>query len=88
MSVFKAWTIHSALIDEATLMSENFFETAMSRLTFQNSKVWATCNPSFPLHYIKTKWIDQGKFLDHIQFSFEDNPALDEETKAKVPHHV
>ena len=76
-------TIHSALMDEATLMTENFFETAMSRLSFDNSKVWATCNPSFPLHFIKKKWIDQGKFYDHIQFTFEDNPVLEEGTKQR-----
>lgn len=77
----QGFTVHSAMIDEATIVPESFFNMALSRLTFADSKCWMTCNPSHPLHYIKTKWIDGGKVDEHHQFTFEDNPTLTEETK-------
>ena len=72
-------TIHSSLIDEATLVPENFFSTIVSRLTFSDSKVWVTCNPSYPLHWLKTKWIDTGRVDRELQFKFDDNPSLSPE---------
>lgn len=79
----QGFTIHSCIIDEATLVPENFLEMALSRMTYADSKMWLTCNPSFPLHYLKRKWIDQQKVDVHLQFTFEDNPTLAEETKQR-----
>ena len=73
-------TAHSALIDEGTLLPEKFFNTALSRLTFSDSKCWVTCNPSYPLHYLKTKWLDAGQCAEDYQFEFTDNPILTKET--------
>ena len=69
-------TVKDALIDEATLLPESFFTTGISRLSFKDSKAWVCCNPSFPLHYIKKKWIDPGKIDQHLNFTFQDNPSL------------
>ena len=74
-------TAHSALIDEVTLIPESFFDMALSRLTFEDSKAWLTCNPSFPGHYIKKKWLDEGKFSKYIVFRFDDNPTLSDIVK-------
>ena len=71
-------TAHSALVDEATLIPESFSNTAMSRLTYNGSKAWLTCNPSYPGHYIKKKWIDEGKVHKELNFDFDDNPSLGE----------
>ena len=79
----QGFTIHSAMIDEATLVPESFLEMALSRMTFADSKMWLTCNPSYPLHYLKRKWIDGGRVDQHLQFTFEDNPTLAEETKQR-----
>ena len=46
-------TCHSALIDEATLIPQGFWEIGLTRLMFPGSKVWATCNPSGPRHWLK-----------------------------------
>ena len=73
-------TIHSALLDEGTQLPETYFVMAMSRLSFDDGKVWITCNPASPLHYLKSKWIDKGLIDRHYQFEFADNPTLTEET--------
>ena len=69
-------TVHSALVDEATLVPENFFQAIVTRLSFADSKLWATCNPSFPLHWLKRDWLDKDKLDQHLQFEFVDNPVL------------
>ena len=76
-------TVHSALIDEATLLPEEFFKSAISRLTYGDSKAWVLCNPSFPQHWLKKKWLDAALVQQHLQFTFEDNPTLSEEVKAR-----
>ena len=73
-------TIHSALIDESTQLPESYFDMAMSRLSFDDGKVWITCNPASPLHFLKTKWLDRGLIDAHYQFEFGDNPTLTAET--------
>ena len=72
-------TCHSALIDEATLVPESFFDMSLGRLTFDKSKAWATCNPGHPLHWLKRKWIDQDRVDQYLEWSFNDNPSLSQE---------
>ena len=69
-------TVHSILIDEATIVPEDFFVMANSRMSFKGSKMYVTCNPSKPTHWLKVNWIDKGKFDLVLHFNFEDNPAL------------
>ena len=69
-------TAQSALIDEATLLPESFFTTAISRLSYKDSKAFVACNPSHPRHYLKEKWIDNGNVDQHLVFTFQDNPSL------------
>lgn len=76
-------TCHSALFDELTLFPESFFDMARSRLTFPDSKWWATCNPAGPRHWLKLKHIDKGLISQVLQFTFEDNPILSEEVKER-----
>jgi len=76
-------TIHSGLIDEATLVPEEFWKTAVSRMTYSDSKLWGTCNPSYPLHWLKKSWIDEDRISQHIQFNFDDNPTLTDAVKQR-----
>lgn len=69
-------TAKHALIDEATLLPESFFNTSISRLSYGDSKSWICCNPSYPLHYIKKEWIDKNLVDKHLNFTFLDNPSL------------
>ena len=76
-------TCHSALIDEATLIPEGFWEAGLSRLQFDDSKVWATCNPQGPRHWLKRKWIDRGRIAERLSFTMDDNPTLSEAVKER-----
>ena len=73
-------TAHSGLFDECTLYSRDFWEMALSRLTFHDSKAWASCKPEGPGHYLKTDFLDAGKFDAAFDFGFEDNPSLSKKT--------
>ena len=80
----QGFTCHSMLIDEATIVPKSFLEMALSRMTFSAGRCWLTCNPSHPLHYLKTDWIDGGRVSEHHQFTFEDNPTLEESVKESL----
>lgn len=83
MDILTGFTAHSVLCDEATLVPEDFFKMAMSRMTFGDSKAWAMCNPSYPSHWLKKEWIDKGKSQLNLEFDFADNPTLDKATVAR-----
>ncbi len=71
-------TLAGAYIDEATVIPEGFFQMLLSRLSVPGSKLFATCNPESPYHWLKTGFIDRCgeincKFFD---FKITDNPSL------------
>lgn len=72
-----------ALIDEATLMPENFFKMLLSRLSIKGAKLFATTNPDSPFHWLKKEFIDRKDEIDLSLFSFQldDNPSLDQDYK-------
>ena len=67
-----------ALIDEATLIPENFFKMLLSRLSISGSKLFCSTNPDSPYHWLKKDFIDRKDVLDVKVFSFSihDNPSL------------
>lgn len=76
-------TCHSAIVDEATLVPESFWDMGLSRLMYPGSKCWATCNPQGPKHWLKAKWIDDNRIDERFKFTFEDNPVLTEAVKQR-----
>ena len=72
-------TCHSLFGDEVTLWPEGFLETAMGRLSFNDSKAWLGCNPSGPKHWLKEHWIDEGRCDQVERFGLSDNPSLGKE---------
>lgn len=74
-------TFAGALIDEATLLPENFFKMLLSRLSISDAKLFASTNPDSPYHWIKTDFIDREDELDIkvIKFNIRDNPSLSED---------
>ena len=49
------------------------------------AKLWFNCNPEGPQHWFRQEWIlkaEEHKAL-HLHFTMEDNPALDEATRAR-----
>ena len=75
-----------ALIDELTLLPENFIKMLLSRLSIPGAKLFGSTNPDSPFHWLKKDIIDRKDELDCAVFSFslDDNPALGEEYKTQL----
>lgn len=69
-----------ALIDEATLMPENFFKMLLSRMSIPGACVFASTNPDSPYHWLKRDFIDRAHEIDikNFKFTIRDNPSLSE----------
>jgi len=72
-----------ALIDEVTIIPENFFTMLLSRLSKNNAKLLGTTNPDSPFNWFKTKYLDRADELGAKVFNFylDDNPSLSIEYK-------
>lgn len=66
----RGMTLAGAYCDEVTLFPESFFTMLLSRLSVKGAKLWATCNPDVPSHYIKKKYIDRESELDLKVWNF------------------
>lgn len=53
-------TLAGAYIDEAGVLPESFFNMLYTRLSVRGAKLWFTCNPEGPRHWLKTKWLDKA----------------------------
>lgn len=75
-----------ALVDEISLLPENFVKMLLSRLSIPNAKLFATTNPDSPYHWLKRDIMDRRNDLNCKVFSFklDDNPSLDEEYKRQL----
>jgi len=75
-----------ALIDELTLIPENFVKMLLSRLSIKGASLFASTNPDSPFHWVKTDLIDREKELNCKVFSFtiDDNPSLDPDYKESL----
>lgn len=76
----RGMTLAGAYCDEITLFPQSFVQMLLSRLSVPNSKLYATCNPDSPNHYIKTEYIDNNE-LDSAVWNFllTDNVFLPKE---------
>lgn len=74
----RGMTLAGAYCDEVTLFPESFFSMLLSRLSMPNAKLYATCNPDSPNHYIKEKYIDAEDNFDCAVWNFllKDNTFL------------
>lgn len=78
-------TLAGIFLDEVALMPESFVNQATGRCSIDGSKMWFNCNPSYPSHWFKVKWIDQAqdKNLLYLHFGMDDNLSLSERTKTR-----
>jgi len=76
-------TFAGALIDEVSLLPENFFTTLLGRISIEGAMIIATTNPESPFHWLKRKFIDriESDKLPWKVFSFRitDNPSLSQD---------
>jgi len=75
-----------ALVDEVTLIPENFFTMLLSRLSKKGAKLLSTTNPENPKHWFKVNYIDRAEELNAKVFEFylDDNPSLEEDYKESL----
>jgi PBSX family phage terminase large subunit len=68
-----------ALLDEATLVPEGFFNQLLARLSVPGAKCLITTNPDGPGHWLRKNFILRSGELGiaNFHFTLDDNPALD-----------
>ena len=87
-------TVILALVDEGTLLPENFFTQLLGRMSPDEAICIMTTNTDGPYHYLKTKFIDKGidskmpddKKIDckYYGFKLDDNVTLSDAYKRSV----
>ena len=80
-------TLGGALVDEATLIPQNFMNQLLARCSVKGAKLFFSTNPDSPMHYLKAEFMDNPKLIGKLkQFHFvmDDNPALDPEYVADL----
>ena len=77
----RSMTAGCVLAEEVTLMPQSFYNELQTRMTFDDSKLIATCNPGGPNHWFLRDHILGGRVEERWQFTLDDNPALGEKTK-------
>lgn len=91
----QGYTCAGALVDEATTMPQSGFSMLLSRCSLDGAKIFVTCNPSNPNHYIYTDYVNNNELLDSgkckvFNFLLEDNIHLSrdyvENIRAMYPH--
>lgn len=78
-------TLAGAFLDEVVLLPRSFVEQAMARCSVPGAKLWFNCNPENPRHWFRQEWIKKVNEHNalHLHFLMDDNPSLDEATKAR-----
>ena len=77
-------TFAGAFIDEGTVITEAAFKMILSRLSEEGAKLFVTCNPSNPNHFLYTEYISNRTLLDKDKlrkwtFILEENKNLSSE---------
>ena len=73
-------------VDEMTTIPESFLDMLTTRMSHDWSKLIGTCNPSSPMHPVKTKYIDNPHkdYCYSLHFDINDNPYLSESKKKEL----
>lgn len=85
-NVLRGLTCAGALVDEVTLLQEDFFVQLLNRL-WHGAKLFGTTNPDNPAHWLKRKYLDRMDVLPDWRrwhFLIDDNPELHEDQKAAI----
>ena len=86
VSTIQGSTLAMAYVDEATCIPESFWKMLETRLSVPGARLFATCNPQAPAHWLKKQYIDRVDIHDLIYWNFhlDDNPVLDKAYKDAV----
>ncbi|MEU3013353.1 PBSX family phage terminase large subunit [Nocardia asteroides] len=68
-------TLAGAYVDELATLPESFWDMLVSRMSIAGARIWATCNPEGPRHWLKRKWLDKAKLWVDGDGVFHDRRA-------------
>jgi PBSX family phage terminase large subunit len=82
-------TVGICYIDEATNIPKSFFQMMLSRMSPAGARMYMTCNPDSPYHWLKKEYIDNVKLqakrgIQSLHFTMDDNPTLPAEFKENL----
>lgn len=84
-------TVSGALLNEINLLPEDFVKEMLARMDSDSAKMFATCNPDSPYHYLKKEYLDReselrsaGSDLRQWHFTLDDNTKIDDEYKTAL----
>lgn len=84
-------TMSIVYCDEMTLFPKVIIDMISTRISNPHSMLFATMNPSYPSHILKT-WIDKARDGDpdyyEMQFLLEDNPYVDDGYKNRIKNSL
>ena len=78
-------TLAGVFLDEAALMPRSFLEQAVARCSEPGAKIFLSCNPEGPEHWLYKEWIlkaREKRFL-RLSMTMQDNPGLSEEVRER-----
>ena len=77
----RGMTCAGIYVDEATLVTEAWWNMALSRMSTPGAKMFATTNPETATHWLYRKWLKRAAELDMAVFhmTLDDNPWLSAE---------
>ena len=84
-SLIQGMTLTGVLLDEAVLMPRSFVEQACARCSAEGARIWMSCNPQGPEHWLYREWILQAENKNclYLHFTMEDNPSLSASVRRK-----
>ncbi|MEU6057992.1 PBSX family phage terminase large subunit [Streptomyces sp. NPDC047097] len=82
----RGMTCAGALVDEATLVPQEFWTQLLGRLSVPGAKLFASTNPGSPAHWLKRDFIDRRDELGirYWHYVLDDNPSLDPDYVASI----
>lgn len=89
--VLRGLTVAGALVDEGTVIPEEFFTQLLGRMSVPGAQLFLTTNPDNPAHWLKSKFLDRiGATKDPLEdwtrwsFTLDDNPSLESKYVAAI----
>ena len=78
-------TLHSGVVDEVTLVPEDFLDRLLTRLSFEDSFIILSGNASSPRNHIKMRYIDNpSSDVLYIESFIDENTDYPEKRKAEL----
>lgn len=83
-------TLAGAYVDEVVVLPKSFWDMLTGRMRVEGAKIYATCNPGNPEHWMKKTWLNRAKLHirdDGTRVERHYDPSLDEDDSDVVDLH-